>query len=236
MKQLPFLLLVISLLASCSFQSSELGRFTHTAPGKLFPANSGQGRLGDKYVYAPEIRFPLESAPAYINSQVYGVGGSHGARGSTCDSRNYRYPWHDNYCEARDWGMPLCPAGRGHQGVDIRPATCQKNRHWVVAAENGVISSIGTYTVYLRGSNTGTLYRYMHMDKPSLRVYQGQVVRRGQRLGLVSNNMGAAKTSTHLHFDMKQTIRFPNGSSARVYTPPYSSLVNAYTRLLRGRP
>ena len=48
---------------------------------------------------------------------------------------NYSYPWQDNFCEARDFEVGQCANGYGHQGQDIRPATCKKNIHWVVAAE-----------------------------------------------------------------------------------------------------
>jgi len=205
-------------------------------PGKLSPTNSGAGRLGDRYIYAQNIRFPLERAPAYINSQVYGVGGLYGPKGrGQCDARNYQYPWKDNYCEKRSWKMPLCPGGKGHQGVDIRPASCNKDQHWAVAVEEGTITGVGRYTVYLRGKSTGTTYRYLHLNAKRLTVRVGQRVVRGQRIGLVSNNMGKGKTTIHLHFDMKQTLRFPDGSSAKVFVPPYSSLVDAYKRLLDGR-
>lgn len=205
-------------------------------PGKLSPANSGVGRLGDRYLYAPNIRFPLEKAPAYINSQVYGVGGLHGPKGNgQCDVRNYQYPWKDNYCEKRSWAMPLCPGGKGHQGVDIRPASCTKDKHWAVAVEEGLITAVGRYTVYLRGKKTGTTYRYLHLKASTLAVRVGQGVKRGQRIGVVSNNMGKAKTTIHLHFDMQQTLRFSNGRSTKVFVPPYSSLVNAYQRLLAER-
>ena len=138
------------LLAGCSQKSKmaeELKAFKYTLPGVLEPPSSGNGRVGDKYIYAPGIRFPLEVAPAYINSQVYGVGGMYGESGSLCDERNYQYPWHDNYCESRSWGMPLCPSGKGHQGVDIRGATCEKNKYYAVAVEDGRITYIGTYSV-----------------------------------------------------------------------------------------
>jgi len=237
MKEIMFGLLVLS-LSSCSNISQDtegLDGFSYSAAGKLTPARSGQGRAGDQFIYAPGIRFPLESAPAYINSQVYGIGGLHGSRGSLCDAKNFSYPWHDNYCETRGWGMPLCPAGKGHQGVDIRPATCVKKRHIAVAVESGTITSIGKYTVYLR-STSGRTYRYLHLDSDTLQVRRGQRVKRGQRIGLVSDNMGNTKTSIHLHFDMKQTIRFNNGRSAKVFVPPYASLVDAYQRLLKGSP
>jgi murein DD-endopeptidase MepM/ murein hydrolase activator NlpD len=233
-----YLLIIPTLfiIFSCSQPFRYSGEHFSFAPaGALDPVSSGTGRAGDQYIYAPGIRFPLESAPAYINSQVYGIGGLYGPRGSLCSAGNYQYPWRDNYCERRGWKMPLCPAGKGHQGVDIRPATCERRKHWAVAVEQGVITSIGAYTIYLRGSS-GRIYRYLHLDSQSLQVHVGQRVRRGQRIGLVSDNMGSTKTSIHLHFDMKQTIRFNNGQSAQVYVPPYTSLVNAYQRLLRGNP
>jgi len=233
------LFIIALVLFSCArpTQRSSGGSdgFSFTSAGRLSPPTSGTGRNGDQFIYAPGIRFPLESAPAYINSQVYGTGGLHGPRGSLCDAKNFQYPWHDNYCEKRGWHMPLCPTGKGHQGVDIRPATCQKRTHYAVATESGLITSIGKYTIYLRG-DSGRVYRYLHLDSGTLQVQRGQRVRRGQRIGLVSDNMGNTKTSIHLHFDMKQTIRFNDGRSASVFVPPYTSLVAAYERLLRGNP
>ena len=208
--------------------------FTYYPPGVLKPENSGRGRIGDKYIYAPRIRFPIETAPAFINSQVYGIGGMYGQRGSLCDQRNFRYPWKDNYCEKRGWGMPLCPGGKGHQGVDIRPSTCEKKKYFAVAVEDGIITYIGKYTVYLRGV-TGRTYRYLHLDPRSLQVRKGQRMRRSQRIGRVSNYMGKTTTSIHLHFDIQQTIRI-GGRSKKVFVPPYTSLIDAYKRLLRGRP
>jgi len=238
------LLIILLLFTSCikkeskirvsSQNSSELARFTYTPAGVLYPPYSGKGRVGDNYIYAPNIRFPLERAPAYVNSQVYGVGGMYGERGSLCDPRNFRYPWHDNYCEKRSWNMPLCPTGKGHQGVDIRPATCERKKYYAVAVENGVISYIGSYSVYLRG-DSGRIYRYLHLDSPTLRVKIGQRVRRGERIGLVSDNMGGTKTSIHLHFDAQETLLI-NGYPQKVFIPIYTSLVDAYKRLLSGRP
>ena len=214
--------------------SEEEKLFSYSPAGNLDPTKSGQGRNGDNYIYAPGIRFPIETGPAYINSQVYGVGGLYGPKGSLCNEKNYQYPWHDNYCETRGWSMPLCDAGKGHQGVDIRTATCEKRKYFAVAVEEGVITYIGKYTVKLRGKS-GRTYRYLHMDSPSVQVKTGQTVSRGDRLGLVSNNMGGTSTSIHLHFDMKQTIKI-DGKSKTVYVPPYTSLVDAYKRLLRGNP
>jgi murein DD-endopeptidase MepM/ murein hydrolase activator NlpD len=230
-----FLTIIVLLFTSCSknVPYNEKG-FAYYPAGKLMPASSGKGRVGDNYIYAPGIRFPIETAPAYVNSQVYGIGGYLGPKGSLCDKRNYAYPWRDNYCEKRGWKMPLCSAGKGHQGVDIRTATCEKKKYYAVAVEDGIITSIGKYTIKLRGKS-GRTYRYLHLDSRTLQVRKGQRVRRSQRIGLVSNNMGSTRTSIHLHFDIKQTIKVGNRSKS-VFVPPYTSLVDAYKRLIQGNP
>lgn len=237
-----FILTILLFITACSSKDStatytdnlgEIKRFSYYPPGDLKPENSGDGRQ-DNTIYAPGIRFPLESGPAYVNSQVYGVGGMYGPAGSLCDQKNYQYPWKDNYCEKRSWSMPMCYGGKGHQGDDIRAATCEKRKYYAVAVEEGIITNIGSYTVSLRG-NSGRTYRYLHLDSYTLQVAKGQRVARGQRIGLVSDNMGGTPTSIHLHFDMQQTIKI-GGESKQVFVPPYSSLVDAYKRLLQGRP
>ena len=197
--------------------------FTFKPAGTLV-SGSGTGRV-DAKIYAPGMRFPIEKAPAYANSQVWGHGGSSGPGGGQCDTENFSYPWWDNYCETRSWSMPLCPAGKGHQGQDIRAATCTKNVHTTVATTDGKITSIGTYSVYLTG-NDGTVYRYLHMG--SLAVSTGQTVKKGQLMGKVSNEFGGTPTTTHLHFDLEQNV----SGIGKVFVPPYTSLVQAYQTLL----
>lgn len=196
--------------------------FTYRPPGELV-SGSGKG-VASTVNHAPGMRFPLESPPAYLNSQVWGIGGSHGAKGAWDDPANYKYPWRDTFCESRSWTTPICPAGKGHQGVDIRPKDEKPGKYWVVAAEDGVISDIGSYTVTLQAK--GTRYRYMHMHKKSLAVKVGQVVNRGDHLGLVSNNFGDSSTTVHLHFEMLQNL----SGKGWVHVPPYQSLVAAYQK------
>ncbi len=197
--------------------------FSYEAPGQLV-SGSGTGRE-DYNVYMVKMDFPLTEIPAYVNSQVWGVGGNNGPNGSQCDILNYSYPWRDNYCETRSWDMPLCPAGKGHQGVDIRPSGCSKNIYKVVAVESGTITRIGSYTVYHEG-NSGIEHRYMHME--SLKVELGDDVIMGQELGMVSNKMGGTPTTIHLHYDMR---------SDGTFIPPYWSLVKSYQLLIdSGRP
>ena len=205
--------------------------FTYDPPGQL---QSGDMGVSDDTVYVPGMRFPIDTAKAFADSQVYGHGGSNGPAGGQCDGANYIYPWHDNFCEARAYTTPLCPSGTGHQGQDIRPNTCKAATYTAVAAEAGVISQIGTYTVYL-SSDTGRTYLYLHMQMNQLKVHVGDRVTRGQPLGLVSNNFGTTATTIHLHFEIKQPVTL-NGSTIVTRVPPYSSLVDAYQRLLAGNP
>ncbi len=198
--------------------------FEYDSPGKLIPG-SGQGREDSK-VYLPGMRFPFESSPAYANSQVYRPGGYQGGGGRQCDSSNYSYPWQDNFCETRGWSMPFCPTGKGHQGQDIRPATCEKNVHWAVAVEQGTITNIGSYSITLQG-NSGIRHRYLHLNHNNLAVKVGGVVNKGQRIGLISNNFGGTPTTIHLHYDMYSGGR---------YIPTYMSLVKSYESLLRNDP
>lgn len=204
--------------------------FTYMPPGQLVP-DSGTG-LTRQINYAPGIRFPLEVGQAYANSQVYGHGGFHGPGGGQCDSENYAYAWQDNFCETRGYSTPMCPAGRGHQGQDIRPATCQDAAHWAVAVTDGVITSVGTYSVRLMGDD-GLRYTYLHLDRETLGVAPGDTVNRGQRVGRVSNEFGDSVTTIHLHFEIKMAVGTEDGIQ-NTNVPPYLALVDSYERLLAG--
>jgi hypothetical protein len=115
-------LLFSAALALASLGTSSVASaadpFAYDPPGQLVNG-SGKGRV-DMNVYAPGIRFPIASGPAFANSQVWGHGGNEGT-GGQCDKENFSYPWHDNYCETRSWDMPLCPGGQGHQGQTSAP-------------------------------------------------------------------------------------------------------------------
>ncbi len=201
--------------------------FSYNPPGMLVQG-SGEGRF-DENVYAPGMRFPIETGPAYLNSQVWGHGGSAGPGGGQCDPENRSYPWWDNYCEKRTWDMPLCPAGTGHQGQDIRAATCDDDTHWVVAAADGEITSIGGYSVYLT-TPEGTRFDYLHMA--SVQVALNQNVKRGDRLGRVSNAFNGTPTTLHLHFNIRQNV----ADVGIVFVPTYMSLVTSYQELVNEPP
>ncbi|GAC1367220.1 MAG: hypothetical protein NVSMB47_18350 [Polyangiales bacterium] len=181
--------------------TAQAGPFTYDPPGVLVPG-SGSGRKDDK-VYAPGILFPIKDSAAFANSQVWGAGGGSGPGGSQCDKVNFTYPWHDNYCETRSWSMPLCPSGAGHQGQDTRASDCTPDVHPGVAVEDGTITHVGSYTVYLTVAD-GTRFDYLHMSGVTVAV--GDVVKRGQVLGKVSNQFGGSSTTVHLHFNIQQNV------------------------------
>ena len=208
--------------------SAGAAPFTYDPPGGLV-AGSGKGRV-DLKVYAPGIRFPIEQGPAFANSQVWGHGGNSGpASTDQCDAENFSYPWHDNYCETRAYSMPLCPAGNGHQGQDIRAASCKMGVHATVAAVDGTITSIGSYSVYLTAVD-GTRFDYLHMQDVAVKV--GQKVKRGDPMGKVSNQFGGEATTVHLHFNIHQNV----AGVGAVYVPTYLSLVQSYETLLDPTP
>ncbi|MFW8634778.1 M23 family metallopeptidase [Cribrihabitans pelagius] len=212
--------LAAALVLGHAAQADEHARFLE--PGDLI-ANTGAGVTSTR-VFFPDMRFPLESGPAYANSHAYAPGGFKGGGGSECDPVNYSYPWRDNFCEFRRADLPLCASG-GHQGQDIRPATCEAGMHWAVAAEDGVVAQVGRFAVTIQ-SPAGTLYRYVHLDMESLQVEPMDRVSKGGRIGKVSNSW-LSELPVHLHFDVKDTVR-ADGDVKAMFLPPYTSLVQAY--------
>lgn len=227
-----------------AYLTDDGGRvFSFVPAGDLLPA-SGPGHA-DTTIYRPAIGFPLEDA-AFLNSQVYRYGGSQGAingmDGGQCHSSNYEYPWQDTFCESRSRNQIMCPDG-GHEGVDIRAASCIPESgaaHWAVAVEDGriIAPSSSRYTVRLQ-SNDGTLYRYMHLKMDALAVSDGEFVSKGQRIGKVSNDFFNSSgervpTTFHLHFEMYQNYS-PDEETDPIIdqVSPYMTLVNAYETKLR---
>jgi murein DD-endopeptidase MepM/ murein hydrolase activator NlpD len=177
------------------------------------------------------MRLPVELKDGeniFPNSQVYRPGGMNGGNGGQCDKSNYAMPWADVFCEIRSHSTALCPGGKGHQGIDIRPPACRNQTYYAVAVEDGTISGVNPYTssVTLTGA-TGTTYLYLHLDPPSILVKVNNKVKAGDKLGKVSNWMnGKRQTTIHLHFEVKQTVNF-KGQAIRTHVPGYTSLVQA---------
>lgn len=227
------------------FLTDENGAvFSYLPVGELLP-DSGPGHM-DQTVYRPNIAFPTED-PAFLNSQVYRYGGSQGSingmNGGQCHATNFAYPWQDTFCESRSRSQIMCPDG-GHEGVDIRPASCipeTEQVHWAVAVEDGriIAPSSSRYTVRLQ-TEDGTLYRYMHLKMDELAVGDGEFVEKGQRIGQISNDFFTSSgervpTTYHLHFEMYQNYA-PDDETDPIFdqVSPYMTLVNAYEKKLRG--
>lgn len=215
------IVILLGLVPAVAFAGGE--DFEYDPAGALLPG-SGQGAMDDT-VYSPGMRFPMEEGPAFANSQVYMNGGGQGPGGGQCDAVNYSYPWRDNYCEIRSWDMPLCPAGTGHQGQDIRPATCDDSVHWNVSTVDGTVTNIGSYSVYVTAPD-GSRYDWLHGAGNV--VGSGQSIARGERINKVSNAFNGTPTTIHMHFNIKQDV----AGVGNVYVSPYMSLVTSYQELL----
>ena len=219
--------------------AATAAEFTYHAPGDII-AKSGfrkQGGRADVTAYS-QIRFPLEKAPAFAHSQSFGRRKS--------DESGGGYPWRDNFCEARDFGVGQCASGFGHQGQDIRPAPCRPDQgldrcdpkqQAVVAVRDGVlIRSLKQQaaTLQINSRTEHIRFRYMHMNPSSMDadgVLNGRRVAEGEKIGVVSNYLDHPNgTSHHLHFDVQVFTR-----DGWLWVNPYTTLISAYERLLRGR-
>jgi hypothetical protein len=213
--------------------------FSYRPAGDII-ANSGfrkQGGRADFTAYS-QIRFPVEKAPAFAHSQSSGKRKSAGG--------NAGYPWRDNFCEARNFGVGQCASGFGHQGQDIRGNECagasegdrcDPKRQGVVAVRDGVvIRSLKQQaaTLQINSLTEHIRFRYMHMNPASLDadgILNGRIVAEGEKIGLVSNYLDFPNgTSRHLHFDVQVFTR-----DGWLWVNPYVTLISAYERLIRGR-
>jgi hypothetical protein len=244
--------------------------FTYGAPGDILPGTGmkGQGGRADATVYAT-IRFPIAHAPAYINSQSFmnwgncdltgrvALGGRGRDQSYRCrvndvplfndETRNYAYPWRDNFCEHRYWEVTQCPAGLGHQGEDIRPSACKLRNEDadrcepyqddVVAVRDGMVArNPGDEALYLIAEAPGERlrFRYLHMNPAMYDVaglVNGRELHEGDTLGPVGDyGRREGGTTYHLHFDLQVLTR-----QGWLYVNPYMTLVSAYERLIGGR-
>jgi hypothetical protein len=244
--------------------------FTFYAPGDLLPGTGMKGRDGstDATVYS-KITYPMAQAPDYINSQSFmnwgdcnftgrvGVHGDGKTPAYRCrvnsiplvddESKNYAYPWRDNFCEHRDFYVGQCPAGLGHQGEDMRPGSClfrtdgagrcDPYQNDLVAVRDGVLMrNPGDEALYLIADSPGehVRFRYLHMDPQMLDgadFINNRAVSEGEVLGAVDDyERRQAGTSYHLHFNVQVFSR-----DGWVFVNPYMTLVAAYERLIGGR-
>ena len=246
--------------------------FTYHSPGDILSGTGfkRRGGVADYAVYS-KLRFPLADAPAFANSQSfmnwgdcegtgrYGAGTRDGVRAYRCRvsgqtliadesaAENYSYPWRDNFCETRYFYVGQCPGGLGHQGQDIRPASCKQRiqganrcepyQHDAVAARDGaVLRAPGQEALYIvvNAANERIRLRYLHMSPRQFDadgMVSGRFVREGEVIGKVGNFFRHERATTyHLHFDMQVPTKY-----GWVFVNPYMTLVAAYERLIRGR-
>ena len=104
------------------------------------------------------------------------------------------------YADPRDEGERL------HGAIDI-PAPAGTT---VVAAGPGTIerlfySQAGGNTIYVRSNDRQTIHYYAHLQDYAPGLTEGQIVRRGQRLGAVGSSGNANPEALHLHFAVLRT-------------------------------
>ncbi|MGY3482480.1 hypothetical protein ACVW1C_000363 [Bradyrhizobium sp. USDA 4011] len=210
--------------------------FTYRPSGDIIAGSGGRrphGGHADFTVYS-QIRFPLEKAPAFAHSQSFPKRG-----------RVDEYPWQDNFCEARSFEVGQCASGYGHQGQDIRPGGCPPDstdgcdprRQAVVAVRDSIVIRSAQQQAATLQVNTRTehvRFRYMHMN-PSVMdadgLLNGRRLSEGEKIGVASNYLDHPNgTSRHLHFDVQVFTR-----DGWLWVNPYTTLVSAYERLIRGR-
>jgi hypothetical protein len=221
--------------------------FTYRPSGDII-ANSGlhnQGGRADLTTYS-QIRFPLDKAPAFVRSQSFAR-----RRSSLADDGaggNDSYPWRDNFCEARSFGVGQCASGYGHQGEDIRPGACTQHdqsepdrcdprQQAVVAVRDGVLirsRQQQSATLQINTRIEHIRFRYMHMNPAAMDadgILNGRSVEEGEKIGVVSNYLDHPNgTTRHLHFDVQVFTR-----DGWLWVSPYVTLISAYERLIRGR-
>lgn len=97
------------------------------------------------------------------------------------------------------WGADRDGGKRSHEGIDI----FAPKRTPVLAAEDGVITNvkeggIGGKVVWLRTLENNLSLYYAHLDEQLVKT--GQLVKKGEVIGLVGNTGNARTTPPHLHF------------------------------------
>lgn len=97
------------------------------------------------------------------------------------------------------WGAQRDGGKRNHEGIDIfapkgTPAIAAADGYITGVREGG----IGGKTVWLRPTESKFTLYYAHLDEQL--VQEGQLVKKGDTVGLVGNTGNAQTTAAHLHF------------------------------------
>ena len=211
--------------------TSPIARPATSSPTPAFASSGGRA---DLTAYS-QIRFPLEKAPAFAHSQSFM---KRRARENTDEPAggNFSYPWQDNFCEARSFGVGQCAGGFGHQGQDIRPGECcaeqakaatnaiRSSKAVVAVRDSVVIRSPKQQAVTLQvNSRTEHIrFRYMHMNPASLDadgILNGRRVAEGEKIGVVSNYLDFPNGTSRTCISTCRCSRATAGSGSTP-TPP----------------
>jgi hypothetical protein len=223
--------------------------FSYRPSGDIIAKSGYRKQSGHVDVTAySQIRFPLEKAPALAHSQSFRNRKSADRPIDEFVGGNTGYPWQDNFCEARSFGVGQCAGGFGHQGQDISPGSCPSGnegdadrcdpkQQGVVAVRDSVVIRAPkqqAVTLQINSRTEHIRFRYMHMNPAALDaggVLNGRSVDEGEKIGVVSNYLDHPNgTSRHLHFDVQVFTR-----DGWLWVNPYVTLISAYERLIRGR-
>ncbi|MBI5319434.1 M23 family peptidase [Bradyrhizobium sp.] len=219
---------------------SASSEFTYRRSGDIIARTGARRTSGRADVTAySQIRFPLVRVPVAVRSQQF-------ARRDKTRLAGGTYPWRDNFCEDRSFNVGQCASGVGHQGQDIRPGSCtaeesaegcDDKRQAIVAVRDAVVIRSPKQQAATLQINTRTehiRFRYMHMNPSAMDaegLLNGRRVIEGEPIGVVSNYLDRPNgTSRHLHFDVQVFTR-----DGWLWVNPYTTLVSAYERLIRGR-
>lgn len=220
--------------------------FTYRPAGDILARGARKhGGRADFTAYS-QIRFPLEKAPAFAHSQSFRTRRS-ADRPDELAGGPTSYPWQDNFCEPRSFGVGQCPGGFGHQGQDMRPAACPRHsegpdycdpkQQGVVAVRDGVLIRAPkqqAVTLQINSLTEHIRFRYMHMNPAAMdadQILNGRHLAEGEKIGVVSNYLDRPNgTTRHLHFDLQVFTR-----DGWLWVNPYVTLISAYERMIRGR-
>jgi murein DD-endopeptidase MepM/ murein hydrolase activator NlpD len=107
----------------------------------------------------------------------------------------------DTFTQARDEGQ------RRHDAIDIMAPLGTP----VLAATSGrveklYLSQAGGNTIYVRSPDRRRVYYYAHLDAYAAGINEGDILRRGQRIGTVGYTGNASPDGPHLHFAVLATL------------------------------
>ena len=214
---------VLSLLASSTFAEQRTRRRTRLAGivlrevEKVIRDRVRRSRSRPERVPEEPRRAPPRERPEYAGALVMPVAG---------------VAWD----QLRDsFGDPRS-GGRRHRGIDIFAPRWTE----VLAATSGTLSSIGEgglagRSLWLAGSD-GRSYFYGHLEDWAGGIYEGMEVGAGHVVGYVGNSGNAARTPTHLHFEVHEDGRAVNPHRVLASAEPSYGTGRVASRRPRARP